>query len=186
MYINKIKISKATVKELLIMGKPLGFKESFTEGSILTVLDKRQKRQWNELDVEEKRYFINLYKEKYKDNPQLLISDLEQLFNEKGTTGEPKSPEQIQNEKLEKFFKTQGIYNPSQTTMEAFKHQQIFANFDNFYHAIGQFTFNMEKQAQYNYYMSQQKQNFIQVAQNDKIIKQNDEIIQLLKIIAEK
>ena len=39
---------------------------------------------------------------------------------------------------------------------KAFDKQSIFANFDNFYHAMGQFTFNMEKQAKYNYYMSQQ------------------------------
>ncbi|ANZ34653.1 hypothetical protein I6J04_01825 [Staphylococcus carnosus] len=84
------------------------------------------------------------------------------------------------------FFQTQGINNPSNTTIEAFRHQQIFANFDNFYHAVGQFTLNMEKQAQYNYYMSQQKQNFINIAQQDKLIKQNEEIIRLLKIIADK
>lgn len=34
--------------------------------------------------------------------------------------------------------------------------------------------------------MSQQKQNFIHIAQRDKIIKQNDEIIELLKKIADK
>lgn len=89
-------------------------------------------------------------------------------------------------EKLQKFFNTQGIHNPSDTTLEAFKKQQIFANFDNFYHAIGQFTLNMEKQATYNYYMSQQKQNFIQIAQNDQLIKQNEEIIKLLTKIADK
>lgn len=89
-------------------------------------------------------------------------------------------------EKLQKFFNTQGIHNPSDTTLEAFKKQQIFANFDNFYHAIGQFTLNMEKQATYNYYMSQQKQNFIQIAQNDQLIKQNEEIIKLLTRIADK
>ncbi|PTJ01449.1 hypothetical protein BU047_10500 [Staphylococcus simulans] len=84
------------------------------------------------------------------------------------------------------FFRTQGIPNPTETTIEAFKFQKIFANFDNFYHVMGQFTFNIEKQAQFNYYMSQQKQNFIHIAQRDKIIKQNDEIIELLKKIADK
>ncbi|AIR82689.1 hypothetical protein K4P24_09700 [Staphylococcus epidermidis] len=71
-----------------------------------------------------------------------------------------------------KFFKTQGIDEPTETTKKAFDKQSIFANFDNFYHAMGQFTFNMEKQAKYNYYMSQQKQNFIQIAQLDTLIKQ--------------
>ena len=43
-----------------------------------------------------------------------------------------------------KFFKTQGIDEPTETTKKAFDKQSIFANFDNFYHAMGQFTFNME------------------------------------------
>ncbi|OEK48567.1 hypothetical protein EUA50_03020 [Staphylococcus saprophyticus] len=91
------------------------------------------------------------------------------------------------------FFATQGIYYPSQTTLNAFSKQNIMANFDKFYHAFGTFTLNMEKQATYNYYQTQQNQNFIQIAQNDtiikqqeKIVEQNDEIIKLLKIISEK
>lgn len=104
------------------------------------------------------------------------------------------------DEKLIKFFKTQGINEPTNTTKDAFDKQSIFANFDNFYHALGQFTFNMEKQATYNYYMSQQKQNFVQIAQldtlikqhndllnqNHKVMQQNDEIIELLRRIVEK
>ncbi|MCE5003239.1 hypothetical protein KJJ36_12670 [Staphylococcus pseudoxylosus] len=89
-------------------------------------------------------------------------------------------------EVLDKFFATQGIYNPSRTTTDAFTKQNIMANFDKFYHALGAFTLNMEKQAMYNYYQTQQNQNFIQIAQNDKLIKQNDEIIELLKQIANK
>ena len=89
-------------------------------------------------------------------------------------------------DRLIKFFVTQGIYNPSQTTMDAFTNQNIMANFDKFYHALGTFTLNMEKQAMYNYYQTQQNQNFIQIAQNDTLIKQNDEIIELLKTIANK
>ncbi|WP_232165141.1 hypothetical protein [Staphylococcus nepalensis] len=89
-------------------------------------------------------------------------------------------------DRLIKFFVTQGIYNPSQTTMDAFTKQNIMANFDKFYHALGTFTLNMEKQAMYNYYQTQQNQNFIQIAQNDTLIKQNDEIIELLKTIANK
>ncbi|ARM68337.1 hypothetical protein [Staphylococcus saprophyticus] len=89
-------------------------------------------------------------------------------------------------DRLIKFFTTQGIYNPSQTTLDAFNKQNIMANFDKFYHALGTFTLNMEKQAMYNYYQTQQNQNFIQIAQNDTLIKQNDEIIELLKTIANK
>ncbi len=111
-----------------------------------------------------------------------------------------KENEQKKDEKLIRFFKTQGINEPTSTTKNAFDKQSIFANFDNFYHALGTFTFNMEKQATYNYYMSQQKQNFVQIAQldtlikqhndllnqNNKVLQQNDEIIELLKQIANK
>lgn len=111
-----------------------------------------------------------------------------------------KQIEKNKDEKLIKFFKTQGINEPTSTTKDAFDKQSIFANFDNFYHALGQFTFNMEKQATYNYYMSQQKQNFVQIAQldtlikqhndllnqNHKVMQQNDEIIELLRRIVEK
>ncbi|MCW9140954.1 hypothetical protein NR218_07870 [Staphylococcus sp. SUC_1.2] len=111
-----------------------------------------------------------------------------------------KENEQKKDEKLIRFFKTQGINEPTSTTKNAFDKQSIFANFDNFYHALGTFTFNMEKQATYNYYMSQQKQNFVQIAQldtlikqhndllnqNHKVMQQNDEIIELLRQIANK
>lgn len=111
-----------------------------------------------------------------------------------------KENEKKKDEKLINFFKTQGINEPTSTTKNAFDKQSIFANFDNFYHALGTLTFNMEKQATYNYYMSQQKQNFVQIAQldtlikqnndllnqNHKVLQQNDEIIELLKQIANK
>ena len=111
-----------------------------------------------------------------------------------------KENEKKKDEKLIKFFKTQGINEPTNTTKNAFDKQSIFANFDNFYHALGTLTFNMEKQATYNYYMSQQKQNFVQIAQldtlikqhndllnqNHKVMQQNDEIIELLRRIVEK
>lgn len=107
---------------------------------------------------------------------------------------------ETERDKSLKFFATQGINNPTKTTLDAFNKQKIMANFDNFYHSIGMLTLNMEKQATYNYYMSQQKQNFLQIAQldtlikqhndllnqNHKVLKQNEEIISLLKEIANK
>lgn len=113
------------------------------------------------------------------------IKEIDEIIEEQNLKVEQEKEEK-EYERIINFFTTQGIYQPSDTTIESFKKQQITANFDNFYHALGQFTFNMEKQATYNYYMSQQKQNFIQIAQNDKIIKQNEEIINLLSKIANK
>ncbi|KAK56889.1 MULTISPECIES: hypothetical protein [Staphylococcus] len=107
---------------------------------------------------------------------------------------------ETEEDKLVRFFNTQGINNPTNATLNAFKKQKIMANYDNFYHTLGMFTLNMEKQAKYNYYMSQQKQNFIQIAQldilikqnndslnqNHEILKQNEQIIELLTQIANK
>lgn len=94
--------------------------------------------------------------------------------------------EEVNRESLTKFFDKQGIPNPTNTTLDAFSRQRIDANVDKVLNSLGMLTTNREKQAQYNYYVTQQKQNFIQIAQNDKLIKQNDEIIDLLKTIASK
>lgn len=160
------------------------------------------KINWNEnkykgtLTTEEKQVYKSLTREQkdnvvwewLNDNPIDLLKEEKRLKEEQIKTKQLKIKEskEFQKEKITKFFATQGIYNPSNTTIEVFQKQQILANFDKFYHAFGQLTFNMEKQATYNYYMTHQKQNFIQIAQNDKIIKQNEEIIELLKVIANK
>ena len=89
-------------------------------------------------------------------------------------------------EHLIKFFATQGIYNPSETTLKAFSKQSILANFDKFYNLMGMFTLNTEKQALYNYYKTQQKQNLYESPKNDKLIKQNHQIIRMLNPTAQK
>lgn len=169
----------------------LTFKESFTEGSIIGSLSKEDKKKWKRFNIVTKKELIKLYKtdtEAFEMSLQSALSDGSStiLNPDKVITDNEK-------EKLLKFFATQGIYNPNKTTMNALSKQNVMANFDKFYHTIGSLTFNMEKQAMYNYYQTQQNQNFIQIAQNDtsikqqeKIIEQNDEIIELLKIITNK
>lgn len=177
------------------MSDELGFRESMKEVDIKSKLDKTEKGYWDNLSVNQKREYIELYK-KDKDK---CISTITSKVKEIDPTHE-NAFVKANNDKLNKFFKTQGIFEPTTTTKNAFNKQSITANFDNFYHALGSFTFNMEKQATYNYYMSQQKQNFIQIAQldtlikqhndllnqNHKVLKQNEEIISLLKEIANK
>lgn len=155
----------------------------------------------NEIELEDKQ----LKREKEVEARNMKIEKNKQVEEKKQIARDKqieknKQNEKKKDEKLIKFFKTQGINEPTSTTKNAFDKQSIFANFDNFYHALGQFTFNMEKQATYNYYMSQQKQNFVQIAQLDTLIKQhndllnqnhkvtqqNDEIIELLRRIVEK
>lgn len=170
------------------MSEQLGFRDSMKEVDIKNKLDKVEKKFWDSLDVNKKKEFIEQYKRNKNECIDNIIDEVKKMY--------PNHENEFQKankESLIKFFTTQGIVNPTDTTMNAFKKQRINANFDNFYHAFGQMTFNMEKQAKYNYYMSQQKQKFIQIAQNDKLIKQqneilfqNDRIIELLEKIANK
>ncbi|WP_262504612.1 hypothetical protein [Staphylococcus warneri] len=162
----------------------LSAKESFISGTIKGKLNKHDAKKWKNLSDDTKRELIELYKtDKYAFDYRLknYLQDESKFVeeNEKHLSDESR-------DHLIKFFATQGIYNPSETTLKAFSKQSILASFDKFYSLMGMFTLNTEKQALYNYYMTQQKQNFIQIAQNDKLIKQNDEIIDLLKQISNK
>lgn len=165
------------------MADKLGFRESMTETEIVATFkkNKEEKDYWESLDVETKKSLIK----EFKNNKREFYDHFQTKMQETNPTYQNETLIKS-NEKLDKFFATQGIYKPSQTTTDAFCKQNIMANFDKFYHALGAFTLNMEKQAMYNYYQTQQNQNFIQIAQNDKLIKQNDEIIELLKIVANK
>lgn len=165
------------------MEEKLGFRESMTDAEIQSIFKKKkeEKEFWDNLDIKSKKELIKVYKLNKREFHEIIQSKLQE------TNPSYQNEDLLKDkEKLNKFFATQGIYKPSQTTMDAFSKQNIQANFDKFYHALGTFTLNMEKQAMYNYYQTQQNQNFIQIAQNDKLIKQNDEIIELLKTIASK
>ena len=178
------------IKEIVGM-ENLTFKESYTEGNIIKDLNKEDKKKWKNFNIVTKKRLIHLF----KTDKETFKKELEFSLSDSSSTN--LNPDKVlsdnEKEKLINFFATQGIYYPSQTTLNAFSKQNIMANFDKFYHAFGTFTLNMENQATYNYYQTQQNQNFIQIAQNDtiikqqeKIVEQNDEIIKLLKIISEK
>ena len=137
----------------------LTFKESYTEGNIIKDLNKEDKKKWKNFNIVTKKRLIHLFKtDKKKKKKELEFS----LSDSSSTNLNPdKVLSDNEKEKLINFFATQGIYYPSQTTLNAFSKQNIMANFDKFYHAFGTFTLNMEKQATYNYYQTQQNQNFI-------------------------
>ncbi|MGW7906284.1 hypothetical protein ACWEXP_00755 [Staphylococcus pseudoxylosus] len=165
------------------MTEKLGFRESMTDAEIQALFRKNPdaKDFWENLEIDTKKELIKIYKlnkREFHENIQVKMQEINPDYQDENLIKD--------KEVLDKFFATQGIYNPSRTTTDAFTKQNIMANFDKFYHALGAFTLNMEKQAMYNYYQTQQNQNFIQIAQNDKLIKQNDEIIELLKQIANK
>lgn len=86
-----------------------------------------------------------------------------------------------------------GFDNPTKVTKNSYQSQNMMGSFDKFYNAFGMLTFNMEKQATFNFYNNQLKQSFMIAAQNDELIKQNEviidqneEIIKLLSQIAYK
>lgn len=114
---------------------------------------------------------FSLYAEKYPDK----AAEVEHQMKKDSVRME--TQEQYQDEKLTSFFKTQGINKPSKTTLDAFYKQDIMANFNKFYNFVGKLTLDHEKQALFSFYDVQQRQNFINIAQQDETIKQNEEII---------
>ncbi|WP_241957161.1 hypothetical protein [Staphylococcus devriesei] len=177
------------------MSNELGFRESMKEADILARLDKNEKEIWKSLDVESKREYISIYK---KDKNLFL-----ETFQDKVQETDPEHENSFlkaNNEELEKFFIKQGINHPTSTTKNAFSKQRFDARFDRFMNSLGTITGNLERQAMFTFYSTQQKQNFIEIAQldtlikqhndllnqNNKIQKQNEEIIELLKQIANK
>ena len=87
----------------------------------------------------------------------------------------------------EKGIEKQGIDNPTKVTSNAFYQQNKANNFDDIYNLIGIGThLSQKEQAKFKHYKDMKTTSYVQIAQNDKIIKQNDEIIDLLKQIANK
>lgn len=147
------------------MTESLGFRESMKEANIKSKLDKTEKAYWDNLPISEKRQFVELYKHDKNNCISIITSKVKEI--------DPTHENAFVKAKNDKILQdTRYWWTYWDNKKKAFDKQSIFANFDNFYHAMGQFTFNMEKQAKYNYYMSQQKQNFIQIAQLDTLIKQ--------------
>lgn len=143
--------------------------------------DKGTKYELYQLMLEDESEFkskvLEMYKEKYPNK----ADDIEEKQSKVNQVME--TQDKYTKEKLSSFFKTQGIINPSDTTLNAFERQDIMANFNKFYNFIGKLTLDQEKQAQFNFYDIQQRQNFINIAQQDEIIKQNDEIVQQNQIL---
>lgn len=101
--------------------------------------------------------------------------------------------EQARLDKGNNKLSSHGFDNPTSVTRYSYDSQNMMASFDKFYNGIGMLTFNMEKQATFNFYNNQLKQSFMIAAQNDELIKQNDkisdqneEMIKLLSQIANK
>ena len=138
--------------------------------------DKGTKYELYQLMLEDENEFkskvLEMYREKYPNKADAVEEQQNKVSKAMETQ------DKYTKEKLSSFFKTQGIIKPSDTTLNAFERQDIMANFNKFYNFVGKLTLDHDKQAQFNFYDIQQRQNFIAVAQQDKIIQQNDEIVQ--------
>ena len=145
--------------------------------------DKGTKYELYQLMLEDEGEFkskvLEMYREKYPNKADAV--EEQQIKSSEAMETQDK----YTKEKLSSFFKTQGIINPSDTTLNAFERQDIMANFNKFYNFVGKLTLNQEKQAQFNFYDVQQRQSFITIAQNDEIIKQNDKIVEQNEMMIE-
>ncbi|MCO6199920.1 hypothetical protein LZT66_07595 [Staphylococcus epidermidis] len=162
------------------MSKNIGFKNGYALGLIKAGLNKEDKKIIDSLSAEEQIRLANLQK---NNDPTLneevnkAIGKDNAFFNRQDKMAEIR----------EKGIEKQGIDNPTKVTSNAF-YQQIKANsFDDIYNLIGIGThLSQKEQAKFMHYKDMKTTSYVQIAQNDKIIKQNDEIIDLLKQIANK
>ena len=98
------------------------------------------------------------------------------------------------NEIREKGIEKQGIDNPTKVTSKAFYQQNKANSFDDIYNLIGiGSNLNQKEQAKFMHYKDMKTTSYVQIAQNDKLIKQqneilyqNDRIIELLEKIVNK
>lgn len=142
------------------------FEDAQLELEYLETLPKENKKAFRKLSKEEKKRIISEFKqEKYNTN-----SHYQQKMN---------------TDKLNSFFEKRGIYNPSNILLNAADKNRIDVFSNKMGNMAGMLTLNLEKQMNYNHHMTQLSQNFVNTALLNRIVNQNDEIIELLKHISE-
>ncbi|MDJ1156451.1 hypothetical protein QNJ24_10265 [Macrococcus caseolyticus] len=89
--------------------------------------------------------------------------------------------------KTEVFLKKHGVFNPTTTTLNAIEPLVLNSKLNSFANNWASITtLSVDKQAIMNSNIIMQEQNYALIAQQDEIIKQNNEIIRLLKEISQK
>lgn len=142
--------------------KRLTLREIWSECEYLNSLNKEEKNQYKSLTIDKKREILKYFKTTKNHN------------------------DVSKDNKLNSFFKKRGIEHPSITLINATDKNRVDVFVNKLGNMTGMLSMNLEKQMNYNYHMSQLNQNFINTALLNKIINQNDEIIELLKIIENK
>lgn len=166
------------------MPKKIGFKNAYALGQIKYGLDKEGKKAIEALSAEEQERLAQLQ----RNNDPSLSEEINKAI------GIDNAYDQRSKNVRAKSFEKQGISNPTDVTSNAFYYQTKANSFDDIYNLIGVGThFSQKEQAKFHHYKDMKTNTYVQIAQNDEIIKQNnkiqeqnDEIIELLKQIANK
>ncbi|MCI2896216.1 hypothetical protein [Staphylococcus hominis] len=169
------------------MAKNIGFKNGYALGLIKAGLSKEDKKIIDSLSIEEQERLAQLQRNK---DPRLT----EEVNKVIGKDNAFANRQDKMNEIREKGIEKQGIENPTKVTSNAFYLQNKANSFDDIYNLIGVGThLSQKEQAKFVHYKDMKTNTYVQIAQNDEIIKQNnkiqeqnDEIIELLKQIANK
>ena len=169
------------------MSKKIGFKNGYALGLIKSGLSKEGKKIIDELPIIEQERLAQLQRKK---DPNLNIEINKIIGDQDNFIDKEERKKILQN----KSFEKQGINNPSEVTSNAFYYQNRANSFGDIYNLIGIGThLSQKEQAKFNHYKDMKTNTYVQIAQNDEIVKQNkklleqnDEIISLLKQIANK
>lgn len=169
------------------MSRNISFKNAYAIGQIKNGLNKEGKKIIDELPIIEQERLAQLQRKK---DPNLNIEINKIIGNQDNFIDKEERKKILQN----KSFEKQGINNPSEVTSNAFYYQNKANSFDDIYNLIGIGThLSQKEQAKFNHYKDMKTNTYVQIAQNDEIVKQNkklleqnNEIISLLKQIANK
>lgn len=169
------------------MSKNIGFKNGYALGLIKAGLSKEDKKIIDSLSIEEQERLAQLQRNK---DPRLT----EEVNKAIGKDNAFFNRQEKMNEIREKGIEKQGIDNPTKVTSNAFYQQNKANSFDDIYNLIGiGSNLNQKEQAKFMHYKDMKTTSYVQIAQNDKLIKQqneilyqNDKIIELLEKIANK
>ena len=169
------------------MAKNIGFKNGYALGIIKSGLNKEDKKVIDSLSIEEQERLAQLQRNK---DPRLT----EEVNKAIGKDNAFFNRQDKMNEIREKGIEKQGIDNPTKVTSNAFYQQNKANSFDDIYNLIGiGSNLNQKEQAKFMHYKDMKTTSYVQIAQNDKLIKQqneilyqNDKIIELLEKLVNK
>lgn len=157
----------------------LTMKESWTEGILLGTLTKEQKVRYKQMSISEKRKIIDNYKNK-------------RPIEIEGVSEEGISDDRFDTLKLQRTLDKRDLNSLSPNAIHSLDKNGVGQFIDSFTSKLSSTLFNPSNSDQmFTYELI--NQNFVLIKllddnnkQNNKIIEQNDEIIELLRKIAEK